>query len=167
MKKTHVVLHHSFTKDSGSVSWGAIRKFHKSWRYEGRIIPESEGRDRLAHGESVMSPWTDIGYHIGVENIDGHYEVLLGRPLDADGAHAYQKNMNRVGLGVLFIGDFDIAPPNTGMLIAMAVHLRPIMELLRIPAQPTRVIGHREVAGYKTCPGNMFDVGAFIDLLRP
>jgi len=143
MKKSHVVLHHSLTKDSGTVSWGAIRRFHV----------ETQG-------------WTDIGYHLGIEDVGGRYEVLLGRPLGADGAHAYQGGMNRIGLGVLFVGNFDEAPPPQEMLILAARHLRDLVEVLGIPIDRSHVIGHREVAAYKSCPGRMFDLEHFVRLLE-
>jgi len=37
--KTHVVIHHSLTKDGQAVSWGAIERFHR----------ETQG-------------WSDVGY---------------------------------------------------------------------------------------------------------
>jgi hypothetical protein len=149
MRKTHVVLHHSATKDTGSVSWGAIRKWH-----------------------IVENGYLDIGYHLGIEEIDGVYEVLLGRPFDADGAHAPQRSMNRVGLGVMFCGDFNKTIPRTEMLQYAAARLRPIMSALGIPADREHVLAHGDVAPYKSlgsefpCPGRNFNMVEFIGLLR-
>lgn len=148
MRKTHVVIHHSATLDTGTVSWGAIRRFH------------------MAKG------WVDIGYHIGIEKIGDVYEVLLGRPFDADGAHAYQMGMNRIGLGVVFIGDFNQYEPKAEMLQKAAAHLRPIMAALEIPGDRQHVLAHGDVAPYKSldsdfpCPGRNFNMREFASLLR-
>ena len=146
MNKTHVVIHHSATADSGTVSWNAIRRYHKSLG------------------------WRDIGYHLGIELItDGagqsHYEALLGRPILDDGAHCYQWGMNKVGLGVVFVGDYDAAPPPEEMLLFAAPHVKSIMDVFNIPANRHYVLGHREFAP-KTCPGKHFDLDKFARMLR-
>lgn len=142
MKKTHVVIHHSATKDTGTVSWGAIRKYHVE-----------------------VNGWSDIGYHLGVELVGEHYEMMLGRDFDANGAHCYQGGMNVKGLGVCFVGDFDAAPPANEMLVFAARHLRRIMHDLGIPADLAHVLRHGDLAP-KTCPGKLFPFAAFLALLQ-
>lgn len=143
MRKTHIVLHHSLTADSGTVSWGAIRKYHV----------ETNG-------------WVDVGYQLAVELVGDHYEVMLGRAIDEDGAHCYQDLMNRIGLGVCFVGNFDLAPPPAAMLKYAARHLRSIMGNLGIPADEAHVRMHRQHATYKTCPGTKFPYSEFLRMLR-
>ena len=147
MRKTHVVLHHSATKDTGTLSWPAIRFFHVG-----------------------VKGWLDIGYHIGIEwhgdKDDGHYEVMLGRPLDADGAHCPQGDMNRHAIGVCFVGDYDLYAPPVEMLQCAAKHLRPIMDALGIPADMDHVHAHRHFNPDKTCPGAQFSTRQLLDLLR-
>ena len=143
MKKTHVVVHHSATADSGSVSWGAIRRYHI----------ETNG-------------WKDIGYHLGVELVGDHYEVMLGRGFDENGAHCYQEGMNVKALGVCFVGNYDLAPPPNEMLVFAAYQLRRIMKDLGIPADVGHVHKHSDFAP-KTCPGALFPFAAFLGLLKP
>ena len=143
MKKTHVVIHHSATKDSGSVSWGAIRRYHI----------ETNG-------------WRDVGYHLGVELVGDHYEVMLGLGVDDMGAHCYQEGMNVKSLGVCFVGNYDEAPPPNEMLVFAASHLRRIMFDLGIPADEAHVHKHSEFAP-KSCPGTLFPFSAFLALLNP
>lgn len=142
MRKTHVMLHHSLTQDSGTLSWGAIRKYHIE-----------------------VNGWRDCGYHLGCELVNDHYEVILGRALDEDGAHCYQDEMNKKSLGFCFVGDFDKAPPPTIMLECAARHLRSIMKDLGIVADVDHVRMHRQHAGYKTCPGTEFPFKMFLDML--
>lgn len=143
MKKTHVMLHHSLTADSGTVSWGAIRRYHVETNH-----------------------FRDIGYHIGSELVGDYYETFLGRALDEDGAHCYQDLMNRRALGVMFCGNFDLAPPPWQMLRSCARQLRSIMGDLGIPADEAHVRRHGQHATYKTCPGTHFPYAAFLNMLR-
>jgi len=143
MNKTHVVIHHSLTADTSTVSWDAIRRYHM---------------EQLG--------WSDIGYHLGIELVGTRYEVLMGRPLDANGAHCKEARMNIIGLGVCFIGNFDLAPPPPAMLHEGAKHLSAIMRTLSIPIDRAHVHPHTEFAPYKTCPGTQFPLDSFIALLR-
>jgi len=110
--------------------------------------------------------WRDCGYHLGIELVDDHYEALLGRPFDDDGAHCYQDGMNRIGLGVCLVGNFDQAAPSPVMLAFTARHLRAIMSDLAIPVDGEHVRMHRQHATYKTCPGELFPYDSFLKLLR-
>lgn len=142
--KTHVMLHHSLTRDSQTVSWGAIRRYHV----------ETLG-------------WTDIGYHVGVEQVGDGYEVFLGRDWDDVGAHCKQSGMNAKAIGLCLVGNFDLAPPPPAQW-DQAVHLVRFLcrsYLSTHPLTPNeivgRVVGHREFCDYKTCPGSQFDLAAF------
>ena len=140
--KTHLVVHHSLTRDSETVSWQAIRRYHKS------------------------KGWIDVGYHYGVEGISGEYEMLVGRPVLSRAAAAHEAGMNRLGVHVCFVGNFDDGPPPEKMLSFAIPHLTDICEALRIPIDREHVIGHREVAPYKTCPGSQFDLDLFVERLQ-
>jgi len=147
MKKSHIVMHHSATKDSGTASWNAIRRYHM---------------DDLG--------WRDIGYHLGIEYIEdatgaGHYEALMGRDFLSDGAHCYQQNMNKLGLGVVLVGDFDTSKPPAEMLRFCARHVRALADLHDIPIDEGHIHPHNEFAP-KTCPGINFPWELFIKMLR-
>ena len=131
-KPKQIILHHSLTKDSTTVSWGAIREFHVN-----------------------RNGWEDIGYHYGIENLRGQTEILMGRMLDVQGAHCLGHNHDSIG--ICFVGNFDdqIVPKeswNAGIkLVRFLTRQYDIQD----------VIGHKEVNPRKTCPGGNFDLDKF------
>jgi len=154
MAPTHIIIHHSLTKDTGSLSWNAIRRFHaeKGWK------------DPDGSGESV-------GYHMAVELATdaagfSHYEMLMGRPFSSPGAHCHQQGMNRKSLGVLFVGNYDAAPPPDSMLHFAAWRLVPFCKAYDISIDRQHILGHGELATHKTCPGKSFSVTALVELMK-
>jgi len=121
-----IILHHSLTEDSGTVSWGAIRRYHIE----------------------TMS-FNDIGYHWGVELVGDHYEILMGRRPDLIGAHSIGQNAQSVGICV--VGNYDLDPLNDEIKSSLQTLLTWIILNYKIPK--TQIYGHCEFASYKSCPG--------------
>ena len=151
IKPEYIICHHSLTKDSGTVSWQAIRRYHM----------ETLG-------------WDDIGYHFGIEFIgrngrkakvlrQDHYEILTGRMLDQKGAHCKQNSMNHKSIGICFVGNFDLYKPPHEMWILALKLVRSLTKVFNIPRKNVR--GHHEFASYKTCPGLSFNMEKFRDQL--
>ena len=159
MKPSHIVLHHSLTKDGETVSWGAIRRYHTSWKYNGEIVTAEHAQTLIAKGSSVQAPWNDIGYHYGIELVSDQYEILVGRMMNQTGAHCPNQGMNRKALGVCFVGNFDEAPPPEDQWRLGLKLVRSLMDLFDI--NHGNIYGHRELATYKSCPGKKFDLVAF------
>jgi len=146
MTHDYIVIHHSLTADSGTVSWGAIRKYHME-----------------------VENWKDIGYHFGIEDINGRHEILIGRMPDMPGAHCSAARMNDRGIGICIVGNFDLVDPLGEALQQARAVCRFLIRLYAIPRE--RVIGHREaglLAGldwrrgeFKSCPGKLFDMNSF------
>lgn len=142
MDWTHIMIHHSLTKDGEAVSWGAIRDFHIYVRH-----------------------WEDIGYHFGVELVGKRYEALVGRPLTMHGAHCYQQGMNSKAIGICCVGNYDMIKPPQEMLAVLGYRLiMPLMKIYNIPT--SNVVFHREYAEYKSCPGAMFNKTHFVRWLE-
>jgi len=143
LKRTHIMLHHSLTRDGSSASWGAIRRYHM----------ETLG-------------WRAIGYHYGVELVGDDYEVLLGRSELERAAACRHSRMNLLALHVCCVGNFDLGPPSRAML-------EPLVELVIVPAMaeydipPERIVGHRDFNTEKTCPGTQFDLEVVRRMCRP
>lgn len=132
---TKVIVHHSLTKDSGSVSWGAIRRYH-----------------------TQTLKWAGIGYHVGVELVlsgqELNYEILMGRVWDRSGAHT--RGQNSDSLSICFIGNYDIIPPKKQMLITGARVIALWLRLFDLSIDD--IYSHHHFNAYKTCPGTYFDM---------
>ena len=94
-----------------------------------------------------------------IELVDDHYEILMGRMPDQTGAHCTQEGMNSKSLGICFIGNFDLTPPENDQWNLGIKLVKYLIYIYKIPIE--KVKGHREFASYKTCPGIMFDLDKF------
>jgi len=129
---THIIIHHSLTKDSQTVSWNAIKKYH-----------------------TLVLGWDDIGYHYGIEKVNNEYLCMIGRPLTMPGAHT--RSMNDISVGVCCVGDYDLEIPTDEILWELSHRIiKPLMHIFCIPKN--NVKPHRIYSRYKTCPGNKFDM---------
>ncbi|KKM79224.1 hypothetical protein LCGC14_1352120 [marine sediment metagenome] len=138
MHPRFIILHHSLTKDSITVSWNAIRRHHI---YE--------------------NGWVDIGYHFGIELVGtDNYEIIMGRMLNETGAHCRDKSMNRKSLGICVIGNYDKSHVPDRQWRKTCHLVRSLMEIYNIDHD--KVLGHREVTeDNRTCPGSFFDMDKF------
>lgn len=159
MRPTHIILHCSATLDGHNVSWNAIRRYHASWKCEGMAITAEAAKEIGRQGIPVEKPWSDIGYHFGIEQIGEGYEILMGRMPNEQGAHCHAGGMNRCSLGICFVGAFDRTPPPKSQWQLGLKLVRALMDIYEIP--PAFVYGHREIAPWKTCPGLMFSLDRF------
>ena len=133
-KPTHIIIHHSLTKDSETVSWGAIKRYHV----------ETLG-------------WSDIGYHYGVERVGDVFKVFSGRDENVTGAHTV--GMNSKSIGICCVGNYDLISPPYWMLAELQVLVKKLMKKYTILVENVR--GHHDYAAYKSCPGNLFDMEDF------
>lgn len=156
IRPTHIICHHSLTKDSGTVSWPAIRRYHMSWAYKGNIITREEAEVLIAEGKAVKHPYDEIGYHYGIELVKDRHEILVGRQLGRRGAHCRGKN--RGTIGICFVGNFDIEHvPQEQWELGLEL-VRSLMWVFDIPKE--NVVGHRDYSS-KSCPGNNFSMEGF------
>ena len=127
-----IILHHSLTKDSKTVSWDDIYHYH-----------------------THELGWMDVGYHYGIELIDGYYQIMGGRPLGSHGAHCRGNGMNAVSIGICFIGNYDEEDVPDAMYDVGIKHITGLCYSLRIG--PENIFPHSDYAD-KTCPGIRFDL---------
>lgn len=136
MEKNAIFIHHSLTKDSGTVSWNAIYEYH-----------------------TKVNKWKDIGYHAGVELVNDRYQILMGRMWDQDAAAVKEQGANRWGLHVCVVGNFDEYPVPIEQWNTTRKLVKLWMKLYGISVN--RVFGHKDYASYKSCPGRLFDLKVF------
>lgn len=164
-----IIIHHSATDDDGFKSdWDGIRRYHTSWRLRDQIMTPDEVEAYKAavrglgtgdiptdwpwHG--ILSPWRDIGYHVGIEMVGGRLEVQPGRPLSVPGAHCFGKNQTH--LGVCFVGDFDQEHPSDAHYYEGAILILHLMR--QYPAITLDTIEPHSRYADKTCPGQLFSM---------
>lgn len=133
MEADHIILHCSATKDSGTVSWNAIRRYHTDTR-----------------------GWSDIGYHFGIEDVSGSLVIMIGRAINVQGAHCRAGGMNSHSIGICVVGDYDLEPPSPYRYSVTLDLLTKLCFIMSIPAE--NILGHRELEVSKTCPGNSWDM---------
>ena len=140
-----VIVHHSLTRDSSSVSWGAIRIYHT---------------------QILKRPYKDIGYHIGVELVKSgdelYYEALMGRMWTESGAHC--RGQNSHSLGICFIGNYDIIPPPKEILEAGARIISLWLDLFSLSIND--IFSHHNFAPHKSCPGKLFNMETLKECVR-
>jgi N-acetylmuramoyl-L-alanine amidase len=107
--------------------------------------------------------WRAIGYHYGVELVNGHYEILKGRMDDETGAHCRQHQMNRKSLGICMVGNYDEDIPDIVQIHKLTMLTRSLMHIHGIPVE--RVHPH-SLHAPKTCPGKLFPWDDFISGLE-
>ena len=132
MEPDTIIIHHSLTKDSQTVSWGVIRNYHIN-----------------------VNKWSDIGYHFGVEFMRGSVEIVCGRMPNQKGAHC--KGHNSTSIGICFVGNFDNRAPSNSVLNAGVKLVQFLMRQYDI----NKIVGHHELNPAKSCPGKYFDMDKF------
>jgi N-acetylmuramoyl-L-alanine amidase len=157
-----IIIHHSLTKDGAVVDWQAIRRYHMSWAYCGNIVSKEEANELIGDGKRVKRPWTNIGYHYGIEKINSDYEILVGRQLNQIGAHT--RGHNQESLGICLVGNYDIDIVGDSLLRVASKLVKSHMSIFNI--SPNNVFGHNEFNSHKTCPGSNFNMEAFRNKLR-
>lgn len=167
--KNLIVLHHSATKDSASLSWTAIEAFHKSWKvideqHVQTAVTEAVAKAAQKKGKPIVEPWKDIGYHYGIEKVDGKVAVLVGRPEDERAAAVAESVVNETGIHICIVGNFDEVEPDADVIEALVARL--IVPLRRRHPVPLKgILGHNYFAPYKTCPGTKFDLKKLQDMV--
>lgn len=136
MKFNGIVIHHSATKDGQTKSWNAIRNYHMQ-----------------------TNGWSEIGYHFGLEDVDGAVMVMEGRSLKYKGAHCPPNDM----IGICVVGDYDKEAPSDDKLSALRVLCVSLCRQFKFT--PDMIFPHSQFST-KTCPGKLFPFAAWKETVK-
>ncbi|MDR3566534.1 MAG: N-acetylmuramoyl-L-alanine amidase [Syntrophobacteraceae bacterium] len=104
--------------------------------------------------------WNGIGYDFVIDNGtmgkgDGVIEMSPRWLRQEDGAHCKADDMNRRGIGISLVGNFDVEKPSRYQLQSLAYLIYILRHYYHIP--PSHIMGHGQVPGARTdCPGKLF-----------
>lgn len=136
---THIVIHHSATFA------GNADIFDKQHRQRGF--------------------WNGLGYHFVIDNgsdgkRDGQVEIGPRWTKQMDGAHCNAMNMNKVGIGICLVGNFDEDMPSQAQFNALTSLVSQLRRQFNVPVE--NILRHNMVTGKATdCPGLKFPWGEF------
>lgn len=131
---THIIVHHSAT-----------------------FAGNAEIFDKQHHQRGF---WNGLGYHFVIDNgtnnrRDGQVEIGHRWTRQMDGAHCNAMNMNKVGIGVCLVGNFDEDSPSPAQFQALTALVAQLKRQFNIPTE--NILRHNMVTGKATdCPGNRF-----------
>ena len=152
-KPEYIILHHKEGKDKRLQNdWVGVCKFHIE-----------------------ILKYIDVSYNYGIEFINNKLAIHEGRPELTFGAHTW--GFNKRSLGILVMGNFDLAKPPKNLLFLTASLCRELQRKYSIPKH--KIIGHRESYKIlehedikipdriyrKTCPGTKFNLEEFREKL--
>jgi LysM repeat protein len=109
--------------------------------------------------------WNGLGYHFVIDNgssgtRDGQIETSHRWIHQMDGAHCNASDMNKIGIGICLVGNFDTDAASPYQISSLAWLVRQLQAKYKIPA--SRVLRHSDVPGKDThCPGAKFPWSEF------
>ena len=137
-----IVIHHSATRDTDSISYNAIRKYHVD-----------------------TMDWDEIGYHYLIEDTEYGINFFTGRGLQYEGAHTVGRNDM---VGICVVGNYDKETPTNDHIEALVRLL--VAQLSMYPHLTKDDIHFHNETSPKTCPGLNFptlsQLRAWVDIKR-
>ena len=134
----YIIIHHTLvSRNKNKEQFNAIDNYHK------------------------RKGWGGIGYQYLIEP-DG--EVKKGRKESEVGAHCTHRFMNYRSIGICLTGNFDIEEPTKKQKESLLKLLNELQAKYGI--KDDKVLLHRELATYKSCPGSRIpnDIRMYLDL---
>ncbi len=112
-----------------------------------------------------------LAYHFVISNgsrkaSDGEIYVGERWRKQLDGGHMKQLSLNKTGIGICLIGNFELGPPTAKQLDSLEALCRHLMQKCRIPY--TSITTHKLLhPNHTKCPGKCFSLPAFVQRIKP
>lgn len=140
----------------------------KRWRYI--IIHHSAteigNAELFDKGHRKRGFWNGLGYHFVIDNgtsgtRNGQIETSHRWNHQMDGAHCNAGDMNKIGIGICLVGNFNDEQVSASQMESLVFLVRKLQKKYHIPN--SRVLRHRDVPGKKgtECPGTQFPWSTF------
>ncbi len=146
----------------------------RPWRWI--VVHHSAGASGAAHSidefHTNVRRWRNgLGYHFVIGNGSATPAGLIeggrrwaGQLRGAPSVSDEENQMNKTGIGICLVGNFENTHPTEAQMRALAVLVRTLQRRYNIPTR--RVIGHRDVLpGHTLCPGENFSIERFRQML--
>ena len=122
--------------------------------------------DLFDRGHRRRGFWNGLGYHFVIDNgtsgtQDGQIETSHRWIHQMDGAHCNAMDMNKKGIGICLVGNFDNENVKKAQLNSLVWLVRQLQSKYHIPK--SRILQHNDVPGKNGthCPGARFPWSAF------
>jgi len=135
-KITKIVVHHSVTPRDLPLAQ-QVKSFDRT--HKARLHPNANKYN------------LHIAYHIVIAG-DGSYQKTRG--VNEIGYHAGNWAVNKESIGICLCGNFDIEKPSKEQIDTLNKILIELCESYKL--KEDKIIFHRDVVSYKTCPGLNF-----------
>ena len=137
-KWRYIVVHHGATDSGDANEYHFFHLEERGWR-------NGLGYDFVI-GNGTGSP-------------DGGITVGHRWARQIKGAHCTQNNMNRIGIGICLVGNFEKTRPTGKQMRSLTELVRYFRKRYGIPRE--NVLGHREAGASTDCPGKNLDMDKF------
>jgi N-acetyl-anhydromuramyl-L-alanine amidase AmpD len=130
----YIVMHHSASKDGIALNTQDMRIWH------------------------LKKGWKAIAYHFIVEMVNSENEIICGRMLNEEGAHAGVTEINKNSIGICLVGNFNDYFPAEKQWVKAVKLVNYLIGQYKIQIDDVR--GHRDFKP-TDCPGKLFDLNKF------
>ena len=151
----------------GPIKWLIVHHTAEFYELPEARIDNSKYQTKAIFKGVLERKEPDVNYHVVIDKVDEDYIPIVTRPF------AYlcefpdiHNDINKRALHVAVLGSYDFKIPPIRLLEVLTYRvLNPFMKIFHISTNKVKF--HRDVSTEKiTCPGDFFDYGKMISLIK-